>query len=114
MGSWMGAKITVPTRGDSGLVGTTRRVHMGFASFDERILEAERPSHIGYTITSKLPALVYHRGDLRLTPQGDQGTLVHWRVEVKLKNALLEAIVKTVLSLVLTLALKRLARKLAA
>lgn len=114
MGSWMGAKITIPTRGETGLVGTIRRVHLGPASFDERILEAERPSHIAYTIIGKLPALIHHRGELQIVSESDQLTNVDWRVELKFSNPLLGVIVKGVLSLVLTVALKRLARKLEA
>jgi uncharacterized protein YndB with AHSA1/START domain len=113
-GSWMGAKISVAARGEHGLVGTVRRVHLGPTHFEERILEAERPRHIGYAIVSTVPGLVRHRGDVYVQRKGEEQAEVTWRVDMVLRPALLTMIVRALLSFVIARALKRLDRQLSA
>jgi uncharacterized protein YndB with AHSA1/START domain len=112
MGNWMGGKISVPVRSDTGLVGTVRRIHVGPFSFDERILEAERPSHIAYRIIGTAPWVAHHHGELNVEPLPSERTRVTWRVELELKPALLGMIARRVLSLVLRSGLRRLATQL--
>jgi len=112
MGSWMGAKISVPSRGEDGLVGTVRRVHLGPVGFDEQIIEAERPTRIVYQISSPVPLLVKHRGEIQVEAVGDRQSRVTWRVELKLQPDVVGAFVRPVLSMALSAALKRLAAHL--
>lgn len=108
----MGSKISVPVRGTDGLVGTVRRIHVGPASFDERIVEAQRPTLIAYTICSPMPLLVKHRGELRVAPLDARRSRVTWDIELVMKSALVGAVMKPVLTLALGAALKRLAARL--
>ena len=112
MSAWMGGKITVPVRSEGGLVGTVRRIHLGPASFDERIVEAERPSLIAYTISSPVPLLARHRGEIRVLPLDARRSRVTWQVELVLKPAFVGAGVRPLLSRLLGAGLKRLAAKL--
>ncbi|MEY4511545.1 MAG: Polyketide cyclase / dehydrase and lipid transport [Pseudomonadota bacterium] len=112
MSAWMGSKISVPVRGEGGLVGTVRRIHAGPVSFDERIVEAQRPSLIAYTICSPMPLLVKHRGELRIAPIDARRSRVTWQVELVMKSAIVGAAIRGVLTLALGAALKRLAAKL--
>jgi hypothetical protein len=95
------------------LVGTVRRVHIGPAHFDERILEVDPPRHLGYAIVDAPSTLVRHRGDVYVEPKGEQNAEVTWCVDLELKPAFLTVIVRALLSFVLTRALKRLDRQLA-
>lgn len=112
MSAWMGSKISVPVRGADGLVGTVRRIHVGPTSFDERIVEAQRPTLLAYTICSPMPLLVKHRGELRVVPIDARRSRVTWDIELEMKSALVAAAIKPVLTLALGAALKRLAAKL--
>jgi uncharacterized protein YndB with AHSA1/START domain len=112
MSAWMGSKITVRERGASGLVGTVRRIHLGPASFDERIVEAQRPSRIVYRICSPVPLLAHHRGELQIEALGERASRVTWRVELALRPSFVGAPVRAGLGLVLRVALERLARRL--
>jgi uncharacterized protein YndB with AHSA1/START domain len=114
MASWLGGKITVPVRGEVGLVGTVRRIHLGPLFFDERILEAERPRYIAYQIVSEVAWLVRHHGELRIESIAPEQTRVTWRVLLELKTPLIGMLARATLSVVLAIGLKRLARKLRA
>jgi uncharacterized protein YndB with AHSA1/START domain len=112
MSAWLGGKISVPVRVNGGLVGTVRRIHVGPASFDEQIVEAERPHLIAYTISSPVPLLVKHRGELRVSSLDARRSRVTWQVELVLAPEVLGLGVRPLLSLVLGAGLKRLAAKL--
>jgi hypothetical protein len=112
MSAWMGGKISVPVRGEGGLVGTVRRIHIGSASFDERIVEAQRPSLIAYIICSPVPLLVKHRGELRVESLSARRSRVTWQIDLVLRSALVAAVVRPMLTFALGGALKRLASKL--
>jgi uncharacterized protein YndB with AHSA1/START domain len=113
MGSWMGAQISVPTRGKDGLVGTVRRIHLGPTSFDERIVECEPPRFIAYQIVTRVPLLQRHRGEMRLEPQGQGHTRLTWHIVLELKPAFVGALVLVPLELTVKRALARLARSFA-
>lgn len=113
MGSWMGAKITVPVRSEGGLVGTVRRVHAGVITFDERIVEAERPRSIAYQISSPVPLLAKHRGEIEVESLGPRSARVTWTITLQLRPGFVGAPVRGVLSLLIRRALKRLAAQLA-
>jgi uncharacterized protein YndB with AHSA1/START domain len=114
MGRWLGAKISVPVRGADSLVGTVRRVHLGPVSFDERITSVQPGIAIGYEIGTRLPALVRHRGEVRVSPMDSQRCRVEWDVDLVLSPAFLGAPVLAGLKLLLGRGLGKLERQLKA
>jgi uncharacterized protein YndB with AHSA1/START domain len=113
MGRWMHAKISVRSRGEDGLVGTVRRIQLGPASFDEQIVDAERPVRVAYQISSPVPLLVKHRGELQVEALGPRQARVTWRVVLQLAPDAVGVLVRPLLARVLRKALARLARQLA-
>src|SRR5688572_11017485 len=101
MSAWMGAKISVAKRGDNGLVGTVRRVHLGMKSFDERIVEAKPPSFLAYQISSPVPLLSHHRGEMRVESLGPQRARLSWHIVLELKPAFMGPLVLGPLGLTL-------------
>jgi uncharacterized protein YndB with AHSA1/START domain len=112
MGRWMGAKMSVPVRGEGSLVGTVRRIHLGPISFDERITSVQPGKAIGYEICTRLPGLVRHRGEVRVTPVDAQRCRVEWDVELDLQPAFLGAPVLAGLKALLGRGLGKLERQL--
>jgi uncharacterized protein YndB with AHSA1/START domain len=113
MGDWMRAQISVPTRGKDGLVGTVRRIHLGPASFDERIVECEPPRFIAYQIVTRVPLLRHHRGEMRIESNGEGQARLTWRIVLDMKPAFVGALVRGPLVLAIKRAVERLARSLA-
>lgn len=112
MAGWMGGKISVPVRGEAGLVGTVRRIHLGPWALDERILEADRPRYIAYRIVSRVPGMARHHGELRIESASATEVRVTWRVALEMKVPVVGMLARQVLKLVLSNGLKRLARNL--
>ena len=112
MGAWMGARISVPTRGVDGLVGTVRRIHLGPASFDERIIACEPPGFIAYQIVTPLPLLQRHHGEMRIEARGEGRTRLTWHIVMELKPAIIGALVLRPLGLTVKRGLARLSRQL--
>jgi uncharacterized protein YndB with AHSA1/START domain len=112
MGAWMRARISVPTRGADGLVGTVRRIHLGPTSFDERIIACEPPGFIAYQIVTPLPLLRRHRGEMRVEAQGEGRTRLTWHIVMELEPAIIGALVLKPLGLTLKRGLTRLSEQL--
>ncbi|MET0286547.1 MAG: SRPBCC family protein [Polyangiales bacterium] len=112
LGSWLGAKVSVPVRGDGGLVGTVRRVHLGPFSFDERIASTESPCSLDYSIVPPMPLLKHHRGEMRIEALGPERSRLQWRVVLELQLGA-HHVVLPVLKGVLSVGLGRLAKRLA-
>lgn len=113
MGSWMGASISVPTRGADGLVGTVRRVHLGPTWLDERIVECEPPRFIAYQIVTRVPLLQHHRGEMRIEPRGEGHARLTWHIVLELKPAFVGVLVLGPVVLSVKRGLRRLSRSLA-
>lgn len=113
LGEWLGAKVSVPQRGEGGsLVGTVRRVHLGPLQFDERIALAEPPHAIHYRIVPPMPLLRHHQGELRIEALSETHSRLTWRVVLELALRA-DLVVLPVLQGALSLGLTRLQRRLA-
>jgi uncharacterized protein YndB with AHSA1/START domain len=112
MGAWMGAQISVPTRGKDGLVGTVRRVHLGPTWLDERIVECEPPRFIAYQIVTRVPLLQRHRGEMRIEPLGEGHARLTWHIVLELKPAFVGGLLLGPIELSLKRGLRRLSRTL--
>ena len=111
MGSWMGAKISVPVRGANGLVGTVRRIHAGRVTLDERIVACEAPRFMAYELVPPKPLLKRHRGELRVEPLAGGRSRVTWHIVLELRFGL-DALLLGVLNRSIDTALGRLQRRL--
>jgi uncharacterized protein YndB with AHSA1/START domain len=111
MGSWMGAKISVPVRGANGLVGTVRRIHAGRVTLDERIVASEAPRFMAYELVPPVPLLKRHRGELRVESLAGGRSRVTWNILLELRFGL-DALLLRVLNRSIDAALGRLQRRL--
>lgn len=82
MGRWLGPRFSIVKRAADGGVGTVRRVHNPLFPIDEEILEREVPSRLVYKIIRGAPGVSYHRGEIRVEPQGQSKSRVTWHIEV--------------------------------
>ncbi len=110
LGSWLGVKVSVPTRGATP-VGTVRRIHLGVTTFDERIELAERPRAIDYAIVPPMPLLRHHRGVMRIEAISPTRSRLSWTVTLELAAGL-NVVVLPFIMQSLSLGLSRLAKQL--
>jgi uncharacterized protein YndB with AHSA1/START domain len=74
-GIWDAADVDAV--GTNGLVGLVRRLRLGRTTTVERIVEAEEPVRMTYTVVAGIPVRNY-LAEVVLTPGGDGGTTVRW------------------------------------
>lgn len=113
MGRWLGAKITLIQPAGPGGVGAIRRLHLGFSTIDEEIVESVAPNHIVYKICRGLFPLSYHRGEINVSAVDASRARVEWQIAIDSKIPLLAPIVRAVLKAAITKGLKRLDKQLA-
>ena len=112
MGSWLGARITVPIPVEGGAVGTVRRIHAGLIHIDEKILEHQPPHRIVYRIINRVPAVRDHRGEIRIVPGAAGGSTVRWSIYLDSPLPGVAALITRVLRVAIRAGLARLDKRL--
>lgn len=81
MSEWVGTRVSVVERnaeGDGG-VGTVRRIH-GPLPILEKVTYVNAPRRIVYRLTSGVPLLRFHRGEILIEPWGKKGAQLTWDI----------------------------------
>lgn len=75
-GIWQEAEV-VESPVDGTLAGTVRRLRLGRTNTVERIVEADAPNRMTYTVLSGIPVRNY-LAEVTLEPRGDRTELIWW------------------------------------